>query len=173
MDVEPGGFGGERRQQTDRALPRYQQGPRFPETPPANEHHLLQGFGNHGGRFQEHAEQAQVGIHFDRVFGFDAPALRHEAVNVFDPALGVLPVAAHVPFPHRAGRTGNRIRTPDDARHQVTFFKRTAGTWINDAPQRFMAQHQTCGSLRRSAIFSFHDLYVDPTDSNGDRFHQD
>ena len=133
MDLEPERFGGERRQQPDRTGTRHQQNPRVPERPPPNEHNLFQGFCDDGGRLQQHTEQAQARVQLNGVFGFDAPAFRHESVNLLDAALGVLAVAAHIPFTHRASGTGERVRATDDSHDQVALPKRTAKARVNDA----------------------------------------
>ena len=70
---------------------------------------LLERLRDHGHRLEEHAEDPERRVHLDRVLGLDAPALRHEPVDLLDPALGVLAVAAHVPLADRAVGAGHGV----------------------------------------------------------------
>ncbi len=81
---------------------------------------LLPGFGQHRRRLQQHPAVTQAGVHTDRIVRFDAPQLGAVSVELFDPALGVLAVAAEVPLTVRARLAGHRIRSAHDSNHQVT-----------------------------------------------------
>ena len=92
----------------------------------ARQEDLFDRLGDHRHRLEQHAEDAQRRVDLDEVFGLAAPAFRHEAVDLLDPALGVLAVGAHVPLAHRTVGAGNRVRTAHDPDHQVTLLERTA-----------------------------------------------
>ncbi len=72
---------------------------------------------------KQHAEDPQGRVNLDRIFGFNPPALGHITVNLFDAALGVLAVPAHVPLAHRTIGAGNRIGTADDAHHKISLLE--------------------------------------------------
>ena len=124
----------------------------------------------HDGRgFQQHAEQAERRVDLHRVLGLDPPALRHEAVDLLDAALGVLAVAAHVPLANRAVRARHGVGAPDDADDQVAFAERAGRTRIDDAAERLVAEHQPRLARRRPAVLAFDDLDVGPAHADGDR----
>ena len=107
------------------------------------------------------------------VFGLDPPALGHVAVDLFDAALGVLAVAAHVPLAHRAVRAWDGVGAADDADHEIALREPTGRAWVHHAAERFMAQHQARLAGRRPAVLPFHDFHVGPTDPDSDGSHQD
>ena len=91
-----------------------------PGGPAADLLDVVPGLGHDGGRFEQHAEGAEGGIHRDQVVGADAVPLGGIAVPGLDAPLGVLAVGAHVPVTGRAGRAGNGVGLADDADDQVS-----------------------------------------------------
>ena len=79
----------------------------------------------------------------------DAELLGAIAVALFDAALGVEPVAAHVPFADGAGRTRHRIGTAHDADHEIAARKAAALRRFFDAAERLVPEDQTLA--RRAA----------------------
>ena len=130
---------------------------------------LLPGLRDDGRGFQQHAEQAERRVDLHRVLGLDPPALRHEAVDLLDAALGVLAVAAHVPFADRAVRARHRVGTPDDADDQVALAERAGRTRVDDAAERLVAEHKPRLARRRPAVLAFDDLDVGPAHADCDR----
>ena len=57
---------------------------------------MLQAFGDHPPRLREHSQNAKGRVNFDRVFGFNTPEFGDVAIDVFDSALSVLTILAHV-----------------------------------------------------------------------------
>jgi len=123
MDLPPAHARCASRQETDRTRAGNQHCVRFPVRALAHRNDLLQCLRDHRHRLEKHAEDSKGRIHLNGVLGLDTPTLRHEAVDLFDSTLGVMTVAAHVPFAHGAIWAGNGIRTADNADHQVALFK--------------------------------------------------
>src|SRR6185312_14110070 len=95
------------------------------------------------------------------------------AVALFDAALGVEPVAAHVPFADGAGRTWHRIGTAHDADHEIAARKAAALRRFFDAAERLVAEDQMPGPGRWRAVFAGDDLAVGAADAERERAHQD
>ena len=74
---------------------------------PADALGVVPGLGEDAGRLEQHAKDAQIGVDLDGEFRLDAEALGAVAVPLLDAALGVAPVAAHVPFALGAGEHGS------------------------------------------------------------------
>jgi hypothetical protein len=77
--------------------------------------------------------------------------------------LGVLAVAAHVPFAGCAGRTRRRVGTTDDADDQVAGLDRRVGRRLADPADVLVAQHQQLVTRGSLTIGAGHDLDVGPT----------
>ena len=80
---------------------------RLPERPSADRRDVLPRLRENHHRLEQNPEEAEALVHPHRILGFDSPALGHEPVHLLDASLGVTAVGAHVPFPHRAVRTGH------------------------------------------------------------------
>ncbi len=96
---------------------------------------MIPGLRQDAGRLEQDAEQTQARIDLDGEFGLDAEALGAIAVSFLDTALGVAPVAAHVPLAGGAGRTRLRIGPPHDADHEVARCEPAAGGGFLDGPE--------------------------------------
>src|SRR5665213_1015579 len=103
----------QRRQQSDRTGAGDQYDARLPRRAArADPLDLLPGLGDHAGRLQQHAMVLERRIDLDDEIRLDAELLATVTVALLDAALGVLAVAAHVPFADSAGRTRHRIGPP-------------------------------------------------------------
>ena len=169
VDLEPVLLANQRRQQADRSGAGDEHRVRLPERALADRVDLLPGLRDDGRGFQQHAEQAERRVDLHRVLGLDPPALRHEAVDFLDAALGVLAVAAHVPFTDRAVRARHRVGAPDDADDQVALAERAGRTRVDDAAERLVAEHKPRLARRCPAVLAFDDLDVGPAHADGDR----
>ena len=107
------------------------------------------------------------------VLRLDPPALGHVAVDLLDPALGVLAVAAHVPLADGAVGAGDRVRAADDPHHQVALLQGARRARVEDAAERLVAQHQARRARGRPAVLALDDLDVGPADPDGDRLDED
>ena len=139
VDVEPLLDADQSCEQADRAGAGDQHPTGLPERASAHDADELPGLGHHGGRLHQHPEVAERGIHLGEVTRLDPPALGHEPVDLLDAALGVLPVAAHVPFADRAVRARHRVGAPDDPDDQVTRLQAGVGPRVHDPAQRLVA----------------------------------
>jgi len=153
MDLETALRADQRRQQTDRTGARHQQ-PLWRKCArsPADIIDLIPGFDHDAGRLDQHARQTESSIDLDGEFRLDAKALSGVTMSLLDAALGVSPVAAHVPFADGAGRTRQRIGAPHDADDQIARNQTTIGRGSLDTPERFMSQHQSCLTGRRGTV---------------------
>ena len=119
-------------------------------------------------RLEKHAERAECGVDLHRILGLDAVALRAVSVALLDTALGVAPVAAHVPFADRATRhgTGSRRRTIPTTRspRRARVRRRLA-----DAPERLVAEHEPRPARRRGAVQTADDVAVGAADADRQR----
>ena len=165
--------GSARREETDRARAGHEHRLRLPEGAPADHHDLLQRLRDHGHRLEEHAEDPERRVHLDRVLGLDAPALRHEPVDLLDPALGVLAVAAHVPLAHGAVGAGNRVRAADDADHEVALLEPAARARVEHPAEGLVAEHEARVARGGPAVLALGDLDVRPADADGHGLHED
>jgi hypothetical protein len=107
------------------------------------------------------------------VLGLDPPTLGHESVDLLDAALGVLAVAAHVPFAYRATGAGHGVGAADDADHEIALPKRAARARVDHPAQGFVPEHEARLALRSPAVLALHDLDVGPAYADGDGFHED
>ena len=78
---------------------------------------------------------------------------------------------SHSPTAQLGQGTGSGRRTIPTTRSP--FLNELLSTWINDAAEGFMSQHQARLSRRRPAVFPLDDLDVRPADADGYRFDQD
>ena len=154
VHVQPALGADEGRQQPDRPRAGDEHGSRLPVRALADQAHLLPRLGDDGGRLEEHAEQAERAVHLHRVLRLDAPPLGHEAVDLLDAALGVLAVAAHVPFADGAIGARHGIRPADDADDEVPLPQRAAPAWIEDPAQRLVPEHQAGLAGRRPPVLA-------------------
>ena len=161
------------RQESDRAGAGHEHRLRFPEGALPHEHDLLQRLRDDGHRLEQHAEEAERRVHLDRVLGLDAPALRHEPVDLLDPALGVLAVPAHVPFAHGAGRAGHRVRAANDADHEVALLEPAARARVEHSAEGLVPEHEARVPRRSPAVLAFRDLDVRPADADGHGLDED
>ena len=82
-------------------------------------------------------------VELDREIMLDAELLGAIAVALLDAALGILSVAAHVPFAGGACRTGHRIGPAHDADHEIAGRKAASGRRLFDTAEQFMADDET------------------------------
>ena len=115
---------------------------------------------------------AQRGIHLGEVTRLDPPALGHEPVDLLDAALGVLPVAAHVPFADRAVRARHRVGAPDDPDDQVTGLHAAVGPRVDDPAQRLVAEDDPLPPRGCPAVGAGGDVDVGSADAYCDRLNQ-
>ena len=80
------------------------------------------------------AEEAERRIHLGEVARLDPPSLGHEPVDLLDAPLGVLPVAAHVPFPDRAVGARHRVGAANDPDDQVAGLQAAFGPGSTTRP---------------------------------------
>src|SRR5580704_10974074 len=88
-----------------------------------------------------------------RVLRLDSPVLRHEPINLFDTALSVLAVAAHVPFTYGAVWARNGVGTSDNADHQITLLEPAGWVRFQDAAEGFVAKYEACLAWGRHPYF--------------------
>src|SRR5438105_5858706 len=92
----------QRAHEADRARAGDQYPARRPARATADALDVLPGLGEHARRLEQHRRHTQRRAHVDEKFRRAAKALDREAVRLLDAALGVLPVAAHIPLAERA-----------------------------------------------------------------------
>src|SRR5688572_26083979 len=157
----------QRRQQADWSGACHEHRMRLPQCALADREDLLPGLRDDGRGLHQHAEQAEGRVDLHRVLRLDSPALRHEAIDFLDAALGVLAVAAHVPFTDRAVWAGHGVGAADDADDQVTYAKRAGQTRLDDAAERLVAEYKPRLSRRCPAVLALDDLDVGAADAGG------
>src|SRR6476620_10911624 len=135
-----------------------------PGRPGADPFDVVPGLGHDRGRFDQHAQDAEGGIHRHQVLGTDAVALRGVAVPRLDPPLGVPAVGAHVPVAGRAGRAGDGVGTAYDADDEVPGGE--AGTrWrLSHLAQRLVPDDEAFLARRRPPVLAVDDLQIGATD---------
>src|SRR5207237_1645372 len=109
-----------RAHEADRARAGDQYPARRPARATADALDVLPGLGEHARRLEQHRRHTQRRAHVDEKFRRAAKALDREAVRLLDAALGVLPVAAHIPLAERAVDARQRIGLSDDPDHHVS-----------------------------------------------------
>ena len=119
------------------------------------------------------AEEAERRVHLGEVARLDPPSLGHEPVDLLDAPLGVLPVAAHVPFADRAVGTRHRVGASDDPDDQVARLHAAVRPRVQDPAQRLVTQDQTFPPRGRPAVRARGDLDVRPADAHRHRLDQD
>ncbi len=120
----------------------------------------------------KHATVAEPRIELDGELGLDPPLRCRVPVALLDAALGVVAVAAEVPFAESARLAGQRVGPPHDARHQVTGGEATACRRIDHLPERLMAEHETVLTRRRPAVALLDDLDVGAAHADQQTLHE-
>ena len=105
---------------------------------------LLPGLGEDAGGFGEDPERAELVGDRNREVRLERHELGAVAVEGLDAALGVLPVAAHVPLALGAADARHRVGSADDAGHQLAR--------VLHAPEQLVAEHQPLVPGRRLAV---------------------
>ena len=114
----------------------------LPYGPGADALDVVPRLGHHRGRLEQHAEVAERGVDLDDVVGRDAVALAGVAVVLLDAPLGVLAVAAHVPFADGAVGAGDRVGPADDADDQIAGGQPAAGRRLQHLAERLVPDGQ-------------------------------
>ncbi len=109
----------------------------FPEGPLPNCLHLLSSLGDHRSGLEQHAENTERAVHLHGVLRLHPPLFGHEAVYLFNAALGVLATAAHVPFAHGAVGTWHRVGTAYNTDDQVAFLQAAGRARVEYPTERF------------------------------------
>ena len=118
-------------------------------------------------------EEAERRVDLREVARLDPPALGHEPVDLLDAALGVLPVAAHVPLADRAVGARHRVGAADDPDDQVAGLQAAVRPRVDDPAQRLVTEDQTLAPRGRPAVRARGDLDVGAADADRDRLDQD
>jgi hypothetical protein len=120
VDVEPALHTDQCRQQSDRPRTRHERGTSRPRRrTPANPFRVVPCLCDDARRLEQNAQVAETCVDLDGERRFEAKAFRAVTVTLLDAALGVAPIAAHVPFAHGAIPAGHRIRTAHDADDEI------------------------------------------------------
>ena len=159
----------QRSQQTNRPGARDQDDARLPKGPLSDRRDLLPGLGDDRRRLQQHSKKAERVVDPHRILGLDAPALRHEAVDLLDAAFSVLAVAAHVPLANRAVRARHGVGTPDDADDEIALLKARLGPGSRRG-RAIRARAPGGFARRRPAVFALDDLDVGAAHADRDGF---
>src|SRR5581483_6091451 len=104
--------------------------------------------------------------------GLEAHTLRAIAVALLDAALGVKPVAAHVPLADRAARARLRIGPAHDADDVIAGLEPAIRGRFDHAGQRLVPEHETVIACRRPAILAAQDLGVGPAHAHREHLRQ-
>ena len=104
--------------------------------------------------------------------GLDPPSLRHEAVELLDAPLGVLPVAAHVPLTHRAVAARHRVRAPDDAHDEVPGLQPGCRPRVEDPAQGLVSEHEPVAPRWGPTVVAGGNLDVGPADPDCHGLHE-
>jgi len=127
---------------------------------------VVPGLGDDGGRLEQHAEDAESGIHRHQVLGVNAVALGGVTVPGLDPPFGVLAVGAHIPVPGRAGRARNGVRPAHDADDQVPGLEPGSRRRLGYLAQRLVADDETLFAGRRPPVITVDDLQIGAADAD-------
>ena len=103
---------------------------------------------------------------------FEAELFGTIAVALLDAALGILAVAAHVPFAGGTSGTRHGIGAAHDADHEIAGRKAGIGGRLLDAAEQFMANDETLSPRRGPAIVAFDDFAVGTANAERQRAHQ-
>src|SRR5262249_44668672 len=149
------------------------QRPRLPRTRAvADALGMIPGLGEDAGGLQQHAEDTQCRVDPDRELRLDAEAFGAVAVLLLDAALGVAPIAAHVPLSGRAREARHGIGPAHDADDEIAGCEAaTLGRGL-DRAQRFVAENEALLTGRSKAVTTIEDFSVGPTHSERPRAHQ-
>ena len=94
------------------------------------------------------------------------------AVSLFDAALGVAAVAAHVPLVDGARRTRNRIGPAHNADDEIAGVHAATGGRLFDPAERFVADHQPALAGRSPAIGAGDDFAIRAANTERECVHQ-
>ena len=121
---------------------------------------VVPGLGEDAGGLEQDAEHTQAPVDLDGEFRSDTETLGAVTVPLLDAALGVAPVAAHVPLAGGAGDARLRVGTAHDADNEVA--RRHAAVLGRrlDLAERFMAEHETWLARRSRAVDAGQDFAV-------------
>ena len=163
----------QRRQKPDGPGPGDEQRPRLPRARAvADALGMVPGLGEDAGGLQQHAEDAQCRVELDREVRLDTEAFGAVAVPLLDTALGVAPVATHVPLSVRAREARHRIGPAYDADDEIAGCEAaTLGRRLDHA-QRFMTENEALLTGRSKAITALEDFAVGRTHPERQSAHQ-
>ena len=133
---------------------------------------VIPGLGEHARRLGEHAQVAELGRNGDRELGLEGHQLRAVAVTALDAALGVEPVAAHVPFTAGAAVAGHRIGPPHDRRHRRPGLEAAVLGSADHPGEQLVAEHQPLVALRRRSVGAGQDLPIGAAHAQHQRLDQ-
>src|SRR6185312_7324032 len=111
-------------------------------------------------------------IDLDQEGRLHAEMLGAIAVTLLDAALGVEPVAAHVPRILRASRTRHGVGPPHDPRDEVSFGEAGAFGRVEHTAERFMSKDEAILPGRRPAIESGGNFAIGAANTERERLHQ-
>src|SRR5262249_30503938 len=134
---------------------------------------LFPRLGDDARGLEQHAAKPKTAFDLHREVWLDPEALRGIAMALLDPALGVEPVAAHVPFAAGTGRAWNGIGPPHDADHVIAGLQFAAAGRLQHTPKRFVPDDQPRRSRRRRPVVAGVDLVIGAADADGERLHED
>ena len=133
---------------------------------------MIPGLGDHAGRLEQHAGNAERRIDFDEEIRLDPEKLGTKAVPLLDAAFGVKAIAAHVPLADAAGGTGNGIGPAHDADDEIAGVDAAiGGRRLHDA-ERFMPDHQPPLARRSPTVTPGYDFAVGAADPDCHGAHQ-
>src|SRR5207245_7224430 len=95
-----------------------------------------------------------------RELGLDSVQLAAVAVALFDTALHIAAVAAHVPVAGGAAGAGHGVGSPNDADHEVAGLEPAFRWSVDDFSDRLVPQHQVLVARRRPAVALKRDLGI-------------
>jgi hypothetical protein len=131
-----------RREESDRARAGDDDATRFPVGALTDPLDVFPRLGYDAGRLEQHADLGKRGVDLHGKAVVDAVALGGIAVAGVDPALGVSPVAAHVPLAAGAVRARHVVGATHDADDQIADGHRRLGRGFEHAAKRLVAEDE-------------------------------
>jgi hypothetical protein len=129
-------------------------------------------FGEDAGRFEQHTKNGQRRIDLHGELRLDPEALGAVAVPLLDAALGVVFVAAHVPFPGRARNARLGVGPAHDADNEIARRKTaTIGSGLDPA-ERFVAEHEALLARGSGPVKPRQDVPIRPAHAQRQRARQ-
>jgi hypothetical protein len=128
---------------------------------------LVPGLRDHAGGFHQHADVGECGVERDGVVGFDPPGLAGVSVELFDAALGVAAVAAHVELAVRTRAARHRVRAPHHPHDEVSGGEAAAGRGVANPAEGFVADDQPLVAGWGPAVVTGGDLLVGAAHPHG------